>query len=409
MAVAGLRGTGDWGPDERPKNFREGVLRYNPSGTAPIFALSSKAGKRTTNDPEFSWWTEGNSLIRVIVGTALGTTDSTVVVSSSDPTASTMAANYGSAENLKEGDVLMVDPLVDAAVFAPEYLEVEDVLSATTFTVRRGAAGSTPAAIAVGQGLTLIGSAYAEGTGVPRPTTRNPVKHMNLIQIFKDTYELTGTADKTKTRTNNNYSEDKKRKIFKQSADIEFAMLFGKMFETIGDNGKPKRYMGGLRNYIPAANQIVFSAPVTPGSFLDAIAPVFEFDTGAGDTRMMFAGNGALINLSKVFANEVIFNVNNVVKVYGMDFQEFILPNGRVLIKSHPLLSRHPTYRNSAFIVDFDALKIVSQEGRPNGEPKDDVQAEDEDVRRGFIQTDTSIEVDYGGLTMAYIGNLTAA
>ena len=26
MAVAGLRGTGDWATDERPKNFREMVL-----------------------------------------------------------------------------------------------------------------------------------------------------------------------------------------------------------------------------------------------------------------------------------------------------------------------------------------------------------------------------------------------
>lgn len=26
MAVAGLRGTGDWGTDERPKNFREMIL-----------------------------------------------------------------------------------------------------------------------------------------------------------------------------------------------------------------------------------------------------------------------------------------------------------------------------------------------------------------------------------------------
>ena len=26
MAIAGMRGTGDWGVDERPKNFREFIL-----------------------------------------------------------------------------------------------------------------------------------------------------------------------------------------------------------------------------------------------------------------------------------------------------------------------------------------------------------------------------------------------
>jgi hypothetical protein len=36
----------------------------------------------------------------------------------------------------------------------------------------------------------------------------------------------------------------------------------------------------------------------------------------------------------------------------------------------------------------------------------DDVQQKDEDVRRGFIQTECSIMVDYGGLTMGYLGNI---
>ena len=77
--------------------------------------------------------------------------------------------------------------------------------------------------------------------------------------------------------------------------------------------------------------------------------------------------------------------MNNVVRVYGMDFQEFILPNGRVLIKSHPLLSRHGLYRKAGFVIDFDALSYVTMTGRPDGSAKDDVQTEDEDVRRGYL------------------------
>jgi Family of unknown function (DUF5309) len=407
-AVAGLRGTGDWGTDERPKNFREGILRFNPNGTAPIFALTSKAGKRTVDDPEFSWWTEGNVLIRLQVNGALLTTDTLVTVDSLDPTSTTLGANLGTATNLKDGDILLVEPLTDNATFNHELIEVDQVMSDTQFTVRRGAGGTTIAAIANDVFLTVIGSAYAEGSGVPKAVSRNPVKFTNLVQIFKDTYELTGTADKTKTRTNNNYSEDKRRKTFKQASDIEWSILFGRSAETIGDNGKPKRFMGGIRSFIPAANVTVFGAAVTPSTFLDALSPVFDFDTGAGDTRMVFAGNQALIELSKIFAGEVIFNVNNVIKQYGLDFQEFLMPSGRVLLKSHPLLSRHGLYKKSAFVIDFDALKYVNQTGRPDGRPKDDVQTEDEDVRRGFIQTDCSIQVDYGGLTMAYLGNISA-
>ncbi len=406
--IAGLRGTGDWGTDERPKSFREGILRFNPAGTAPIFALSSKAKKRSVTDPEFAWWTEGNVIIRLQVNGSHAAGDTLINVDSADPTSTTLGANLGTATNLKPGDILLVEPVTDNATFNHELLEVDDVLSDTQFTARRGAGGTTAATIANDVFLTVIGSSYAEGTGVPRAVSRNPIKFSNFIQIFKDTYELTGTADKTKTRTDNNYSEDKKRKMFKHSADIEWAMLFGRAAETTGDNGKPKRFMSGIRNFIPAANTTIFSSAVTPSTFLDALAPVFDFDTGAGDTRMVFAGNQALIELSKVFVNEVIFNVNNVVKVYGLDFQEFIIPNGRVLLKSHPLLSRHGLYKKSAFVVDFDALSYVTMTGRPDGRARDDVQAEDEDVRRGFWQTDCSIELLYGGLTTSYLGNISA-
>lgn len=406
--IAGLRGTGDWGAEERPKNFREGILRFNPNGTAPIFALTSKAGSKTVDDPEYNWWCEGNVLIRLQVNGALAAGDTVITVDSADPTISTLGANLGTATNLKPGDILLVEPTADNATFNHELIEVDSVISDTQFNARRGAGGTSAASIANDVWLTVIGSAYAEGTGVPQAVSRNPIKNNNYIQIFKDTYELTGTADNTNTRTNNGYQEDKRRKSFKHAADIEWSIMFGRKAETSGDNGKPKRFMGGLREFIPSSNVTVFGSPVTPSSFLDAIAPVFEFDTGAGDQRIGFAGNQALIELSKIFANEVVYNVTGTVENYGMDFTKFRLPNGTLMLKSHPLLSRHGLYKKSMFILDFDAIKYTKQKGRPDGTPKDDVQAKDEDVRRGFIQSDAGLMVDYGGLTCAYLGAISS-
>lgn len=407
--IAGLRGTGDFGTDERPKDFRESILFFNPNGEAPIFALSARAGKRVVKDPEFAWWNEGNALVRLQVNGAAAVGDTLINVDTADPTSTTLGANYGQATHLKPGDVLMVEPAADAAVYAPELIEVTNVLGDTQFTVKRGVGGSTAATIADNVWLTLIGSAYAEGTGAPRAVARNPIKFFNYTQIFKNTYELTGTADKTKFRTGDPWSNDKKRKAYDHSRDIEMSLLFGRRAEVTGDNGKPKRTMGGLRTFIPASNTTVFGSAVTPASFIDAIAPVFDFNTGAGDTRVMFVGNQAAIELGKVFNNATNIHINATerVKVYGIHFQEVLVPQGRVLIKTHPLLSRHGLYRKSGFILDFDALKWAPLEGRDT-KARDDVQTEDEDVRRGFWMTEGGIEVGYGGLTMAYLGNISA-
>ena len=407
--IGGLRGTGDWGADERPKDFRSNILFFNPNGEAPIFALTGKAGKRVVKDPEFSWWNEGNALVRLQVNGALNTTDTLVTVDTLDPTSTTLGANYGTATHLKPGDVLLVEPATDAVSYANELVEVDNVLSDTQFTVKRGAGGTTAASIGNDLWLTLIGSSYAEGTGAPRAVSRNPIKFFNYTQIFKNSYELTGTADHTDTRTGSPWSNDKKRKAYDHSRDIEMSILFGRRSETTGINGKPQRTMGGLRTFIPASNTTVFGSAVTPASLVSALAPIFDFNTGAGDTRIAFLGNEAALQLGIIMnaATNIHINTTERVKVYGIHFQELILPQGRVLFKTHPLLSRHGLYKKSAFVLDFDAIKWAPLQGRDT-KTFDDVQAKDEDVRRGYLMTEGGLEVGYGGLTMAYLGNISA-
>lgn len=413
--IAGLRGTGNWGTDERPKDFRESILFFNPNGTAAIFGLTAKAGKKTVKDPEFAWWNETQNLVRLNVNGALISTDTTVTVNSADPTASTLNALYGTATHLKPGDLLLVEPAADAATFNQEVIQVETVLSDTQFTVSRGAGGTTAAAISNNGQLLLIGSAFAEGTSAPQAVSRNPVKFNNFTQIFKDSYELSGTADATEARTGNPWSNDKKRKMFDHARAIEMSILFGRKFEGTGTNGKPRRMMGGLREFIPQAapaaggRTTVFGGAVTVASFLDAVSPMFDFDTEGGDTRVAMCGNQAITELNKVFQNatNAKMELGSVIKLYGLDMREFILPRGRLLMYSHPLLSQHSLYKKSMFCLDFSSIKYVALQGRDT-KSYDDVQTKDEDVRRGFVQTECSLMVDRGGLTCAYLGNVSA-
>jgi hypothetical protein len=382
------------------------IMFRNPNGAAPIFALTSRAKKRSVDDPEFSWWDEPNGNVRLqsSVSHAAGVT--LINVDSPDPTAAAADLQWGLATHLKPGDLLQVEN-TETDTYDAEFIEVTAVISPTQFMVRRGAAGSTAGVIADDAWMTLMGSAYAEGTAAPPATSRNPLKYYNYTQIFKDTYELTGTADKTHYRTGTPWSNDKRRKTFDHSRGIEWAFLFGRRFETTGDNGKPKRYMGGLRTFLPANRTHVYSTGTTIFSLLDNIYPVFDYETGAGDERIAFCGNGALNALNKIVQADPNGDIQwmGPVKVYGMEFLEFRMPQGRIFLKTHPLLNQHGKYTNSMFVLDFDSIRYVPLKDRDT-KSKDDVQTPDEDVRRGFYQTECSLQVDRGGLTMAYLGNI---
>ena len=52
-ALQGLRGTGEFSTDFRPKNYRELFTLLEPNGNAPLNALLSMTSSESTDDPEF--------------------------------------------------------------------------------------------------------------------------------------------------------------------------------------------------------------------------------------------------------------------------------------------------------------------------------------------------------------------
>ena len=50
----GMRGTGDWVTDQRPKSWRELILYLYPNGMAPLTAILSKLREEKVTDPEYN-------------------------------------------------------------------------------------------------------------------------------------------------------------------------------------------------------------------------------------------------------------------------------------------------------------------------------------------------------------------
>lgn len=415
-AVAGLRGTGDFATDERPKDFREYILWRNPNGGTPITALMSKVGKESTKDPEFFWWDEPVDIARFAVEGALVAGDTLVTIDSADPDASNPARVWGVARHLKPGDILLVEPASSAAetqTFTYEYLEVLQVVSDTQFTVKRGACGSTPGAIADEGFLLLVGSAYAQGTAEAASASRNPIRYDNNVQIFKTVYEVTKTAAVTKLRTGDVLKNDRKRKSFDHARALEFTTLFGRKSVGTGANGKPLYTTDGIRRFIPAQNTTIFSTAgisfsSTTNNFFDAVYKVFDFESPSGDERIAICGNLALNGLNKAASGTIPglnINMDEVIQMYGMNLRKLVLPQGTLYVRTHPLLNRHPLFAASMWILDFSAIKWRYMQGRDT-DFEDNIQAKGEDVIRGQWLTEGGLEVRYGGLTCGYLGNV---
>ena len=415
MAIYGLRGTGDWGPEERPKNFRESILKMEPEGDTPLVALLGKTKSDPVDDPEYSWWFEPKDIVRLRINGALGTSDQLLTVDGEDPDETNVRRNWGSAQHLVPGDILLVEPTSDTAVFNHEQLVVTQVLSQTQFTVKRAAFGSTAAAIADDVFLTKLGSAFAEGTAEPNSANRNPIKDKNYTQIFKTSYEISKTATATRLRTGDPLQLEKARRSFDHARAIETQLLWGIASEEIGSNGQPVRTTAGIRSVIPSSNTTILANnwgvvdSAAPGNNLtDAINKVFEYSSKGGNTRIAFCGNGALNQINKAIMNgggsaKVQLEMGAKEKVYGMGFTEIMTPQGRILLKTHPMMTRHSLYTNSMFLLDFSCIRWRPLKGRDTSF-MDDIQSKGEDVRRGLWQTEAGLMVDMQGQTLGYIG-----
>ena len=390
MAVLGMRGTGDWGADERPKNFREMILWRNPNGSAPLTALMSKMKKEATDDPEFSWWEEELNPIRLQVNGAISTT-----------TYTTITVDNGDAQDLVPGDILMVEKAA-VTTFSYELLQVTAVNSATQIIVKRGAANTTAATIPDNAYLLKIGSAFEEGSGAPEASTRNPTKYNNYTQIFKTTYRITNTAKPTRVRTGDPVKNDKKRKMFDHSVALEQAFLFGHPYED-SSGTKIKRYTGGLMyylalNYDAATKPTIqtISSATTSGEddFLAATYQMFDYNSdSSGDERLVLAGNGFLNYLNKWAkdAGSTRITFDGIVDVYGMKLQRWVIPQGVLYVKTHPLMNINTRYTNGAFCIDPSGIVYRPLSGRDT-KFKDNIQAPDADETKGQWLTEAGAE-----------------
>lgn len=332
MTIQGLRDTSNFVANERPENWRQGLLMLYPNSAeaakAPLTALTSLMKSESTDDPVYHWWEKELDDRRLQLNEVIDASETEIDVLSS----------FKSAKTVKAGDVLLVES-------TSEILHVsQDPVSDSKIVVIRGASGSTAASLdptAAGKNpfLLVIGSAFEEGSMAPTGIGFDPTERSNYTQIFRSTLEITRTASKTRLRTGDAVKEAKREALEYIGIDMERAFWLGKKTATT-KNGRPLRFTAGIRdqiNSLAPGNVHNFTAPIDMDELNAKLEVVFRY--GASE-KMAFGGNLALLTINEVVRKNSTWNIQSGVKEFGMAVVRYTTPFGELVFKSHPLFNQ---------------------------------------------------------------------
>jgi len=367
----GLRGTDDLATNERPEDWRSGILRLFPNGDMPLTALSSLMKSEKTDDPHYHWWTK-----------TLTTQRATITGTYTDVALSSAYSASGAA-----GDTLYVKmSAADVSMFRVGH----QVLFRYSSAYDVDCAGKVSAAVSNGANsyvavvlleaddngasydisdadvLFIIGNVNPQGGTRPEAITQSPTEHENYTQIFRTPMDLSRTLMETKLRTADAYTEAKRDCLELHGIELEKAFLWGVMTTGNGANGKPEYTTGGLLSFIRAAGTVedysLDSAAAYAGQtwlqsgdqWMDEhLEEIFRYGS---DEKLAFCGSGALLGIQRLVKATGAYQLNVREKAYGIAVVEWITPFGIVNFKRHPLFSYEATNRNS--IVVFEPADV---------------------------------------------------
>lgn len=341
--IQGLRGTGQFDVDFRPKNYRELFTLLEPNGNAPLNALLSMTSSEATDDPEFKNFRD-ELPSRTIVASGAATASATSI---------TVAAG--------NDNLFAVAGTIIVNATTGEVMRCTSDATATTLTVQRGIGEAAGAAISDGDELFIAGTAYEEGASAPTGVSFDATVASNFTQIFRTAFTVTNTLRATNLRTGDKEDEMATKALKLHMQDIERAMFFGKKHEANASSSQPTRYTGGLINTISNVNdRATASGVMTEDQFDRAlIEDVFAFGS---NQKIMFCGAKVAGHLQKFGKDR--WQPTVVEGSYGVNLTRYATFAGDLMVHLHPQFRQVPGMENAAVIIDFPHLKYRYMEGR---------------------------------------------
>jgi len=416
MPFLGMRGTGDWATDQRPKNWREAILYLYPNGAAALTAILSMMGSESTDDPEFNWWTKKMPEQDGAVTNIYDDSGLTSASSGSETAGTTryVQVSESLAENFKKGHQALLRDTSDLS--SDTVVWVDDVVISGSSSYLKVELTQASSGLGDIDYVGVVGSTYPEGDTIPDEVGYDPVKYTNLTQIFRTSLAITRTARKTRLRTGDAYQEMKREALELHAIEMEYAFLWSAMYESTGDNGKPQRATQGLITEIRDSNSDGWRADFVDDNssttwnaggedwFDETLEKIFRHGKSE---KLALCGSQALLAINKLAKNGGQVNLRPMSASYGLKVIEWTTPFGTVYLKVHPLFSRFGPDRRSMLVTEPDRLRFRYVDDTSFKEdPADDTNRNDsKDATEEEFLTEAGLEYEHTE-TMGYLTNL---
>lgn len=328
------------------KSFAATILRLFPNGSAPLFALSSQAGKSKAKSSTHGYFSKTMTFVNTTV--------------TGEHLAAVTAFTIGSTVGMV-ADMVLHNPRTR------ENIRVVSVDGATSLTVVRAFGRVAAATMNNADTLICVGTAHIEGSTRPDARRLTTTYVANYTQIFRNAWALTDTARASLAEAGySNIAEDRKDCSMFHSVDIEGAILWGqaKMDTTgVAPIHATQGVIDAMEQYAPG-NTDTAAATTTFAQLVTLCEPCFQYSTDMSNPkeRVLFGDSTSIKVINDVgrLSGQVQITQNET--SFGMHFTKFKFYKGTINLVEHPLLNGLD--QTIAVIMDMPALKLAYMDGR---------------------------------------------
>ncbi len=350
-AIQGMRGSGEFSSDFRPKNYRELFTLLEPNGNAPLNALLSMGSSESTDDPEYkNFRDELPDRVLTVNGAVASTSTTSITIDAGDD--NKFAISGSIIINQTTGEVM----------------QATADTTATTLTVTRNI-GGTSHQIADDAKLFVSGYAAAEGASSPTAISFDASVVSNYTQIFRTAFQVSNTLSSTYLRTGDKMDESMTKALKLHMSDIERAMFFGNKHEANGSSSAPTRYTGGLVNSLTNVVDITTDYASYGGASAGKMSEE-GFDSLLMSTVFKYGSNQKIAFVGETVANQLQqmgkdrWQPTSVEGSYGVNLIRYTTFAGDLMVHLHPQFRQLDHMKNAMVIVDFPYLSYRYLEGR---------------------------------------------